>query len=212
MAGAVSSRETRSMLRRAVAVVAALNFAYFFIEFAVARAIGSVALFADSIDFLEDATVNVLVLVALGWTAARRRRVGLGLAVLILVPGLAALWTAWEKLWNPVAADPVWLTATGAGALLVNLTCAVILSKVRHDGGSLTKAAFLSARNDVLANAGIIGAGLLTWMLLSIWPDIIVGLAIAALNARAAYEVYEAAQAERDDEAGAEALTNKVHP
>jgi Co/Zn/Cd efflux system component len=41
-------------LRRAVILVAALNFAYFGVEFAVALAIGSVSLFADSLDFLED--------------------------------------------------------------------------------------------------------------------------------------------------------------
>ncbi len=61
----------RRALKRTVAAVAALNFGYFFVEFAVAVAIASVALFADSIDFLEDATVNMLVLVALGWSAGR---------------------------------------------------------------------------------------------------------------------------------------------
>jgi hypothetical protein len=39
-------------LRRAVRLVAVLNLAYFGIEFAVTRVIGSVSLFADSIDFL----------------------------------------------------------------------------------------------------------------------------------------------------------------
>jgi hypothetical protein len=51
--------------------VALLNLGYFTIEFGVARAIGSVSLFADSIDFLEDATVNGLILIALGWSARR---------------------------------------------------------------------------------------------------------------------------------------------
>jgi Co/Zn/Cd efflux system component len=187
-------------LRRTVAVVAALNFAYFFIEFGVARAIGSVSLFADSIDFLEDTTINVLILVALGWTASKRRVVGMGLAALLLVPGFAALWTAWDKIANPVIAEPVLLTLTGLGALLVNFTCAALLARVRHDGGSLTKAAFMSARNDVMANIGIIAAGTLTWATGTIWPDLIVGLAIAALNAEAAYEVYAAAQVETDED------------
>jgi len=40
-------------LRRTVLIVALLNLAYFGVEFAVALAIGSVSLFADSIDFLE---------------------------------------------------------------------------------------------------------------------------------------------------------------
>jgi Co/Zn/Cd efflux system component len=47
-------------LRRAVRLVVVLNLAYFGIEFAVARAIGSISLFADSIDFLEDASINFL--------------------------------------------------------------------------------------------------------------------------------------------------------
>jgi Co/Zn/Cd efflux system component len=43
-------------LRRVVRLVALLNLSYFGVEFAVASAIGSVSLFADSIDFLEDAS------------------------------------------------------------------------------------------------------------------------------------------------------------
>jgi Co/Zn/Cd efflux system component len=43
-------------LRRAVVWVACLNLGYFGIEFSVATSIGSVSLFADSIDFLEDAS------------------------------------------------------------------------------------------------------------------------------------------------------------
>jgi len=51
-------------LRRVVRLVALLNLAYFGIEFTVARVIGSVSLFADSVDFLEDASVNFLILAA----------------------------------------------------------------------------------------------------------------------------------------------------
>ena len=43
-------------LRTVVIVVAVLNLGYFGVEFAVALVIGSVSLFADSIDFLEDAS------------------------------------------------------------------------------------------------------------------------------------------------------------
>lgn len=199
-------------LRRTVAIVAALNFAYFFVESGVARAIGSVSLYADSIDFLEDTSINLLVLVSLGWSAARRQWVGVGLAFLILAPGAAALWTAWEKLANPLVAEPVALTVTGAGALLVNLGCALLLARVRHQGGSLTTAAFLSARNDVLGNAGIIGAGLLTWPMNSVWPDIVIGLMIAALNAGAAKEVYEAAIGEGDGDGDMNSDAGRLRP
>ncbi len=188
----------RGQLRRTVAAVAALNFSYFFVEFAIAVAIASVALFADSIDFLEDATINTLVLVALGWTAARRRAVGLALAVCLLVPGLAALYTAWEKIADPSIPDATVLTIAGVGALTVNGFCTWLLSRVRHHGGSLSLAAFLSARNDVAANLAIIVAGLATAASGSIWPDLVVGLGIALLNSGSAYEVYEAAMGESD--------------
>ena len=195
--GAVS-RDSMSGLRRTVALVAALNLAYFFVEFGMARAIGSVSLFADSIDFLEDASVNALVLVAIGLTAIWRRIAGLGFAGLLMVPSLAALWTAWDKVNHPTLADPLGLTLTAIGALIVNGYCAYILARVRNTGGSLSKAAFLSARNDTFANVAMIGAGVATAATGSIWPDVIVGLAIAALNANAAFEVYAAAMGETD--------------
>ncbi len=59
-------------LRRAIAVVALLNLAYFGIELSVALAIGSVSLFADSIDFLEDTAINLLIPLALDWSARKR--------------------------------------------------------------------------------------------------------------------------------------------
>lgn len=188
----------RAELRPVVRRVAALNLGYFGVEFAVAIAIGSVALFADSIDFLEDTSVNLLILLGLGWTAARRARLGMILAGLLLVPGLATLWTAWEKFNAPVAPSPAPLTLAGLGALAINLTCAYMLAAHRHRGGSLTRAAFLSARNDAFANLAIIGAGLVTAFLWrSAWPDLIVGLGIAIMNADAAREVWEAAMEER---------------
>ena len=184
-------------LRRVVRLVALLNLGYFGIEFAVALVIGSVSLFADSIDFLEDASVNFLIFVALGWSAVRRARVGMALAGILLIPGLATLWTAWDKFSVPVPPEPVALSLAGAGALIVNLACAFMLVRYRAHSGSLTRAAFLSARNDALANIAIITAGLVTaYLWPSAWPDLIVGLGIFFMNVDAAREVWTAAHRE----------------
>jgi Co/Zn/Cd efflux system component len=183
-------------LRAAVRLVAILNLAYFGVELVVALRIGSVSLFADSIDFLEDASVNFLILVALGWTARRRARVGFALAALLLIPGLATLWTAWAKFNAPVPPEPVSLSLAGAGAFAINLSCAIMLARYRQHSGSLTRAAFLSARNDVLANVAIVAAGLVTVFARSAWPDLVVGLGIVLMNADAAREVYRAAREE----------------
>jgi len=184
-------------VRRTVIVVALLNLAYFGVEFTVARIIGSVSLFADSIDFLEDATVNGLILVALGWSARRRSVVGMILAAVLFAPAVATAWTAWEKFSFPVPPAAMPLSITGLGALVVNLFCALILARVRDHHGSLTRAAFLSARNDALANVAIIAAGLITAISPSVWPDLLVGLGIFVMNLDASRQVYSAARDER---------------
>jgi Co/Zn/Cd efflux system component len=183
-------------LRNVVIIVAVLNLAYFGVEFAVAVAIGSVSLFADSVDFLEDASVNFLIAIAIGWSATNRARVGMALAGILLIPGLATLWTAWEKFMAPLPPAFLPLSLAGAGALVINLLCAFMLVRFRTQSGSLTRAAFLSARNDALANVAIIAAGFMTAYTLSGWPDLIVGLGIAAMNADAAREVWSAAREE----------------
>jgi hypothetical protein len=88
----------RLNLRKVVIIVALLNLAYFGVEFAIALAIGSVSLLADSIDFLEDALINSLIAIALGWSATSRARIGMALAGILLIPGLATLWMAWQKI------------------------------------------------------------------------------------------------------------------
>jgi len=192
----VSDESLKHELRRAVVIVALLNLAYFFVEFAVARTIGSVSLFADSVDFLEDASVNFLVLVALGWTAKRRASVGFLLALLLLVPGIATAWMAWQKFNAPVPPAELPLSLAGLGAFAVNLYCAYLLARVRNVAGSLSRAAFLSARNDAFANLAIVAAAGVTAFWPSAWPDLVVGLAIFTLNLGAAHEVYEAARKE----------------
>jgi len=183
-------------LRKVVIIVAVLNLAYFGVEFAVAVAIGSVSLFADSVDFLEDASVNFLIAIAIGWSATNRARVGMALAGVLFIPGLATLWTAWDKFMAPLPPAFLPLSLAGAGALVINLLCAFMLVRFRTQSGSLTRAAFLSARNDALANVAIIAAGFMTAYTLSGWPDLIVGLGIAAMNADAAREVWSAAREE----------------
>jgi len=186
--------------RRAVLIVALLNLAYFGVEFVTARAIGSVSLLADSIDFLEDGSINLLIIAALSMSPIRRARVGMALAVILLVPGVVTLWTAWEKITDPVAPEPFRLSVVGLGALIVNLICAFMLARFRSDRDSLVRAAFLSARNDGIANVAIIAAGLLTaFVFESAWPDLVVGLGIAALNADAARQVFVAARSEHTE-------------
>ena len=186
-------------LRRTALVVAALNLAYFVVEIVASSRIGSVALYADSADFLEDAAVNALIVVALGWSLAARARLGFVLAGIALVPALAALWTALQKFLHGGVPHAETLGLVGLGALVVNLSCAALLARRQGDGGSLGRAAFLTARNDAAGNVAIIAAALVTaWWWASFWPDLIVGVGLFFLNLDAAKDVLEAARGERE--------------
>jgi Co/Zn/Cd efflux system component len=184
-------------LRRVVLVVAGLNFAYFFVELAVALAAGSVSLLADSVDFLEDTSVNLLIFVALGWPLARRALLGKVMTLIMVVPASLAGWQAIQRFADPIAPDVVPLVLASLGAIAVNGTSAWLLTGVRHHGGSLSRAAFLSARNDVLVNVAIIAMGVVTLWTESGWPDLVLGCFIIVLAAHAAHEVWEVSEEER---------------
>lgn len=183
-------------LRRTLWLVIALNIAFFFIEFTVAAEIGAVSLFADSVDFLEDTAMSILVLSALRFSPLIRARLGFALSGILLLPAAAMIVTLVHKFTAAVPHTPeaAPFALTGLAALIVNTTCALLLARVRNAAGSLTRAAFLSARNDTLANIAIIAAAGVTALWPSIWPDIVVGAGIAVLNADSAHDIWQAAR------------------
>ena len=163
------------------------------------------SLFADSIDFLEDTSLSLLVFLAATWSLQRRARLGRVLAVLLLVPGLTSLWVLVDKILNPTPPEALPFGLVSIGALGVNLACAFILVSHRNTHGSLSRAAWLSARNDAIVNIAMIAAALLTLWWVSAWPDIVLGAAVIWLNADAAVKVWKRASAERLGGAEAEA-------
>ena len=94
-------------LRPTLWLVIGLNLTFFAVEFIVALSIGSVSLFADSVDFLEDTAMSVLVLAAMRLSALARARLGYAFAGVLLLPAIAFLVTLAHKLLR---------RAAGAGA------------------------------------------------------------------------------------------------
>ncbi len=87
--------------------------------------------------------------------------VGMLLAGVLLVPGIATLWTAWQKFNLPVDPEPLVAVGHGVGRPGRQSQLRFILVRFRKHSGSLTRAAFLSARSDAIANVAIIAAGLI---------------------------------------------------
>ena len=182
--------------KKAVLLVAALNLLYFFIEFIAALNIRSVSLLADSIDFIEDASINFLIFFAISLTLAKRAKVSIILSIIMLLPGLTALWAVWQQVLYQEPPRPIELSLVAFGALIVNFLCTFILIRFKNFSGSLTRGAFLSARNDVLANIAIILTGIITFFYPSIWPDIVVGIFIAYIRTESALEIFNKAMKE----------------
>jgi len=183
-------------LRKTVLVIAALNFTYFVVEFYYGRLFNSIALISDSVDFLEDASINILIALAIGWTLRKRQITSYFLAAILLVPGIAFLWNAIHQILSPEVPEGAGMSFVGFGALLVNISCALLISRHKNEEGGLVKAAYYSARNDAVANVLIIGAGVVTLLYPSMLPDLVIGIIIFVMNADAAKEVLLSARQE----------------
>ena len=182
--------------KKAVFLVAILNLIFFFIEFTVALNIRSVSLLADSIDFIEDTSINFLIFFAVSLSLVKRAKISIFLSIIMTLPGFVAIWAVWKQIIYQQPPEPIELSIVGFGALVVNCLCTYILIKFRNYSGSLTKAAFLSARNDAIANITIIIAGIITIFHPSVWPDILVGLFIAYIRTESALEIFKKARDE----------------
>lgn len=116
--------------------------------------------------------------------------------IIILIPALAAVWQAFAKVSDPIPPDPLALVLTAGGAVVVNLACSFVLARFRHHNSSMARAAFLSARHDVLVNTAVIAMGIVTVWSRSGWPDLVLGLVIIVVNVSTAKEVWDTAQEE----------------
>jgi Co/Zn/Cd efflux system component len=186
-------------LKSIVARVAILNLSYFAIEFYFAQRFNSVALFSDSLDFLEDASVNILIFLSFSLAVIWRARLSYIFAFLLLLPGCSFLYNALQQISNPITPNGDGMSIVGLGALCVNIYCAMILNKFKEIKGGLAKAAYFSARNDAIANVLIIIAGIVTLFWLSAIPDLIVGSMIFLMNADSARAILKAANREHKD-------------
>lgn len=186
-------------LKSIVARVAILNLSYFAIEFYFAQRFNSVALFSDSLDFLEDASVNILIFLSFSLAVIWRARLSYIFAFLLLLPGCSFLYNALQQISNPITPNGDGMSIVGLGALCVNIYCAIILNKFKEIKGGLAKVAYFSARNDAIANVLIIIAGIVTLFWLSAIPDLIVGSMIFLMNADSARAILKAANREHKD-------------
>ena len=184
-------RGLRGRQARVLRIVFGINALMFLVEIAAGVAAHSTALLADAVDMLGDAIVYGVSLYALNRSECWRTGAALLKGGIMAAFAIAIGIEAGAKLMRGVMPDAPVMGAMGFVALCANLLCLVLL--MRHRGDDLNmRSTWLCSRNDVVANAGVLAAAAGVALTQSVWPDLLVGVAIAAMFSRSAVEVIRA--------------------
>ncbi|ENO88274.1 MAG TPA: cation transporter [Thauera aminoaromatica] len=165
---------------RVLWILLALNAVMFVVELGAGIWARSAGLVADAMDMFADAAVYGVALYAVG----RAARYKLGAARLAgglqLVLALGALAEVVRRIVGDATPEPIGMMGIALLALAANVACLVLIARHR-EGGVHMKASYIFSANDVVANLGVIVAGVLVAWTGSAWPDWIIGLVIGAV-------------------------------
>jgi len=173
---------------RVLYLVLAVNATMFLVEFVAGWIAGSTALLGDSLDMFGDASVYAITLFVLNRGPRARAGAALLKGAFMLLFGLVVIAEALRRLWLQEVPAAGWMGTVGALALLANAVCFALLYRHRSDDLNM-RSTWLCSRNDLFANTSVIAAAVLVALTGSLWPDVLVGLAIAALFLHSAWQV-----------------------
>lgn len=183
-------------LRRALWFALLVNGAMFALEFLAGLQAGSLALWADAIDFLGDTLSYAMTLAVLGAGLAARLWVARIKALMMGGLGLAVLAQAvWRLGQGEVPHAPV-MGAVGLLALIANLAVAWVLYRYRTGDANL-QSVWLCSRNDAIGNLAVMVAALGVFGTGTAWPDLGVAALMAGLGLSAALSVWRQAAREQ---------------
>lgn len=183
--------------RRTLHIVLWLNVAIAIGFFASGWAGDSNALLANGLDNSSDAIVYALSLLALTRSAIWKRSAARLSGIMLLLFAVGVVFDAVRRFIE--GSEPLGLVMLGmAGiAAVVNLICLWLLKRIEHKDVNL-RAATTFSFNDFISNGGIIVAGVVVLWTGSNWPDLIVGLAVAAIAACGGVDILQDAQTDKD--------------
>jgi Co/Zn/Cd efflux system component len=174
--------------RRVLRVVLWINVAMFLVESTAGLLAHSTALFADSVDMLGDAIVYGFSLYVVARGPVWQARGALLKGVIMAAFGAGVLAEVALKLIGGAVPVARTMGAIGALALVANVVCLALLWARRTDDVNM-RSAWTCSLNDVAGNVGVLLAGVGVALTGRAWPDIAVGLVIAALFATSAVSV-----------------------
>jgi Co/Zn/Cd efflux system component len=179
--------------RRVLQVVLWINVGMFLAEFISGILANSTALLADSVDMLGDAIVYGFSLYVVARGAIWQARAALLKGLIMAAFGVGVLVQVMVKLLAGLTPSAEVMGGIGLLALAANGACLALLWRRRTDDINM-RSAWVCSVNDVAGNAAVLVASAAVAISGSGWPDIIVGLLIAAMFGTSAVSVIRAAR------------------
>ncbi|WP_256203141.1 cation transporter [Pseudomonas sp. ML96] len=192
---AVELAQLRAKQSRVLYIVLAVNAVMFLVEFIAGWIANSTALLGDSLDMFGDASVYALTLFVLHRSVRARAGAALFKGGFMLFFGVLVVADALRKLILQEVPSADLMGVIGTLALIANGYCFALLYSHRSDDLNM-RSTWLCSRNDLLANSSVIIAAGMVAVSGSLWPDILVGLAIAALFLHSAGQIIREAWVE----------------
>jgi Co/Zn/Cd efflux system component len=178
-----------------------INAVMFFVEMTVGILADSTALIADSMDMLADAVVYGIGIYAVGQSILYKAKAAQISGYFQLLLGVIILIDITRRLF--LGSEPISSLMIGMGfiALIANVACLVIIRNHKNDEVHM-RASWIFSANDVIANMGVIIAGVLVVWLDSRVPDLVIGCVVSIVVLRGAWMILK--------DAKQEALNNEV--
>jgi Co/Zn/Cd efflux system component len=173
---AKSDAEETSVLRK----VFVINAVMFFVGLVAGIVAESTGLLADSLDMFADATVFGLSLYAVGRSQFLKKRAARISGFLQMALAIGALSEVVRRFYYGSEPEAPVMMIIASVALVANATCMFLLAKHRK-GEVHMQASWIFLSNDVVANIGVIIAGVLVKFTNSQIPDLVIGAIIAAV-------------------------------
>lgn len=182
--------------RRALSAVIAINLAGFGVVAVGGWIANSAALAANALDFAADAATYGLSL----WAIGRSAQVRSGAAFLksaslaLMATGILGL-AVWRAATGAAPAGAA-ISGLGLFGAAANLLAALLLVRFR-EGDANVRSVWLCTRNDLIQCLAVAATGLAVTATGSRWPDLVVGVLLAAVFLRSAGQIAVQARAER---------------
>jgi Co/Zn/Cd efflux system component len=181
-------RDVPRQQRRVLHAVLWINAAMFLAESIAGLVAHSTALLADSVDMLGDAIVYGFSLYVIDRGVVWQARAALLKGVIMAAFGVGVLVQVAVKIAHGLTPTAELMGVVGLLALVANLFCLSLLWRRRGDDINM-RSAWVCSRNDVIGNVGVLVAAVAVGLTGSPWPDIMIGLLVAAVFGRSAIRI-----------------------